>query len=352
MMFSVIIPAYNAERYLPECLESVQKQTFRDYEVIIVDDGSVDSTGAITDRFVGEAENAIVLHGSNEGLLLARRRGLLHAKGEYVVFLDSDDMLRPDALGVLSAAIGHSKVDIVSFEMTRKPGFMSSDSSASLEPGLYQGERFTLVQECVCRGRFNSLWGKAIRTSCIDVEADYGAYRGLMHGEDLFQLLPIVDRSSSLVRLDDVLYYYRPNDAASTARYRHSQLTDIVRVSVRLREFAQKWGGACVEAAAVGEAEQYINLLKMVEEGDSAVEEKAQAFEEIRISMEREGVFPRAIGAPQRLDNYLIVVSLSKRRISFARFVIRSVELAKRVREMRPRNVKCLAPHKGCDVSD
>lgn len=352
MMFSVIIPAYNSDRYLPECLESVRDQTFRDYEVIIVDDGSMDSTGAIADRFVGEAENAIVLHGSNEGLLLARRRGLLHAKGEYVVFLDSDDMLRPDSLDVLSAAIEHFGADIVSFEMTRKPGFTSSDSSVSLKSGLYSGERFESVRECVCQGRFNSLSGKAIRTSCIDVEADYGAYRGLMHGEDLFQLLPIVDRSSSLVHLDDVLYYYRPNDAASTARYRHSQLTDIVRVSARLREFAQKWGGACVDAAAVGEARQYINLLKLVEEGDNAVEEKAQAFEEIRISMEREGVFLRAIGVTQRLDDHLVVAALSERRISFARFVIRAVELAKSVREMRPRHMKCLASPKGCDVSE
>lgn len=105
MRFSIIIPAYNAERYLSECLSSVSLQSFDNYEVILIDDGSTDSTLSLVEDFALRANNATVLTGENQGLLLARRRGLLHAKGEYVVFLDADDCLRYDALEILDKAI-------------------------------------------------------------------------------------------------------------------------------------------------------------------------------------------------------------------------------------------------------
>lgn len=331
MMFSVIIPAYNAERYLKESLNSVKEQDFRDFEVIVVDDGSGDSTGIIAEQFARETGYATVLHGPNQGLLLARRRGLSVASGEYIVFLDADDTLRPDALRVIDAAIAGSGADIVSFEMTRRPGFSVSDSSSPLAAGLYEGARFGDVREHVCRGRFNSLWGKAIRLCCIDADAAYGAYAGLMHGEDLFQLLPIVDRSSSLVHVSDVLYYYRPSDQSSTASYRPSQLADIVRVNARLRDFAHSWGRRCVDAAAVGEAKQYIYLLKMSETGRAPRPEKEGNYQAIRESMVEEGVFGRCFSVPQRIDDNIVLFALRHNRKRLARWTINAVEAVKRV---------------------
>ncbi len=120
MRFSIIIPAYNAERYLSECLSSVSLQSFDNYEVILIDDGSTDSTLSLVEDFALRANNATVLTGENQGLLLARRRGLLHAKGEYVVFLDADDCLRYDALEILDKAIKKTDADIVSFLFSRE----------------------------------------------------------------------------------------------------------------------------------------------------------------------------------------------------------------------------------------
>ena len=330
MIFSIIIPAYNAERYLKESLNSVKEQEFQDFEVIVVDDGSEDSTGVIAEQFARETGNATVLHGSNQGLLLARRRGLSAASGEYVVFLDADDMLRSDALGVIAAAIADYGADIVSFEMTRRHGFSASDSASPLSAGLYAGTRFGDVREHVCRGRFNSLWGKAIRLCRIDTDAVYGAYAGLMHGEDLLQLLPIVDRSSSLVHLSDVLYYYRPSDQSSTATYRPSQLADIVRVNARLREFAHSWGGRCVDAAAVGEAKQYIYLLKMSETSRASRTEKDGNYQAIREAMAEEGVFDRCFSVPQRIDDRIVLSALRRNRKRLARWTIDAVETVKR----------------------
>ena len=113
MLFSIIIPAFNAERYLCDSLESVRMQTFTDYETIIVDDGSTDKTSEIADSFAGKNLQTHVIHQENKGLLLARRAGLQAASGKYVVFLDADDSLRSTALQDIAEVIHKYDVDIV-----------------------------------------------------------------------------------------------------------------------------------------------------------------------------------------------------------------------------------------------
>lgn len=325
MRFSVIVPVYNGERYLSECLESVEAQGCGDLEVIIVDDGSSDSSGQIADEFCFRNENWKVYHGRNEGLLLARRRGLSHCRGEYVVFLDADDMLRADALEIIARAIDESGADIVSFDVSRMANYSVKDGSITFNPGIYEGGRYELVKEHVCRGRFNSLWGKAIRLCRIDTGTAYGAFEGLMHGEDLFQLLPIVDASSSLNHVADVLYFYRPNDGSSTAAYKQKQLEDIEVVCSRLLSYGEKWGGACVHAAYLGEARQYLSLLWLGE-----LSGRSEAFGAIRGVMDRAGVFARADQAALRPDQKWEVKCLKNGWHAPARAAIKVVEALKR----------------------
>lgn len=330
MRFSIIIPAYNAERYLSECLSSVSLQSFDNYEVILIDDGSTDSTLSLVEDFALRANNATVLTGENQGLLLARRRGLLHAKGEYVVFLDADDCLRYDALEILDKAIKKTDADIVSFLFSREKDFSGNGFNRDKLPeGLYNGAKFKLVKEYVCKGRFNNLCGKAIRLSCIDLDATYGAYKGLMHGEDLLQLLPIVDSCASLAQLDDVLYYYRPNESASTACYKSSQLVDIVQVNRRLAEYAARWGDACRSMAILGETNQYFYVLKLSELSDSDDREKEANFSSISAAMSQESVFSRARRESLRFDNRLLAIALEHNWRTLASVVVHFVEVLK-----------------------
>lgn len=330
MRFSIIIPAYNAERYLSECLSSVSLQSFDNYEVILIDDGSTDSTLSLVEDFALRANNATVLTGENQGLLLARRRGLLHAKGEYVVFLDADDCLRYDALEILDKAIKKTDADIVSFLFSREKDFSGNGFNRDKLPeGLYNGAQFELVKEFVCKGRFNNLCGKAIRLSCIDLDATYEAYKGLMHGEDLLQLLPIVDSCASLAQLDVVLYYYRPNESASTACYKSSQLEVIVQVNRRLAEYAARWGDACRSMAILGETNQYFYVLKLSELSDSDDREKEANFSSISAAMSQEDVFSRARGERLRFDNRLLAIALEHNWRSLASFVVHLVEVLK-----------------------
>lgn len=135
MLFSIIIPAFNAERYLHDSLKSIRMQTFTDYETIIVDDGSTDKTGEIADSFAGETSRTHVIHQENEGPLLARRTGLQAASGKYVVFLDADDSLRSTALQDIADAIHKYNVDIVSFRYSRQDNFLTSDSPSPCRSG-------------------------------------------------------------------------------------------------------------------------------------------------------------------------------------------------------------------------
>ena len=331
MLFSVIIPVYNCERYLRDALESVLGQEFHDFEVVVVDDGSTDASGRIADFYADRNNCVKVLHGTNEGLLLARRRGLFHAKGEYVLFLDADDIFKDGAFGRIAQVIGSTGADIVAFHLSRERDFgVATDEGASLAAGLYSGEGYLSVKEHVCKGRFNNLAGKAIRLACIDVRAPYGEYAGLMHGEDLFQLLPVIDKASSLVEIEDVLYYYRPNDLSSTARYRASQLADIIRVNRRLLEYGGRWGGGCPALAARGEADQYFYLAKMSELSNANRREKRSNFNDIREAMLDEGVFARLRGASIRPDNRMLAFFLMRGWYRAGRSVIRMVEAMKR----------------------
>ena len=117
MRFSIIVPIYNVSAFLPECLESVARQSFRDYEVVCVDDGSTDDSFAVAERYVDGKDYWYLIHQENQGLSGARNTGMKHANGDYVLFLDSDDRLRPDSLRILSENL--SDEDLLCFNGQR-----------------------------------------------------------------------------------------------------------------------------------------------------------------------------------------------------------------------------------------
>lgn len=113
---SVVIPVYNVERFLGECVDSVLRQTFRDFEIILVDDGSTDTSGQICDAYERQEESIRVIHRQNGGLSAARNTGLDAACGEYVYFLDSDDWIQEKTLEQLVQTVQAERADIVFFD--------------------------------------------------------------------------------------------------------------------------------------------------------------------------------------------------------------------------------------------
>ena len=111
---SVIVPVYQVENYLDRCVESIKNQTFQDYACILVDDGSTDRSGGMCDQYAQQWANFSVIHKQNGGLSSARNAALEVAQGEYLCFLDSDDLLHPQALELMLDAMEKTKADMVS----------------------------------------------------------------------------------------------------------------------------------------------------------------------------------------------------------------------------------------------
>lgn len=112
-MISVIVPVYRVEKYLPKCIESLVKQTFKDIEIILVDDGSPDSCGKICDMYAEKYEQLVIIHQVNQGVSVARNAGLKIAKGEYIGFVDPDDWVAPEMYESMYGAMKETGTDLV-----------------------------------------------------------------------------------------------------------------------------------------------------------------------------------------------------------------------------------------------
>ena len=117
-MISVIVPVYNVEEYLEECLESIRQQTFTDIEVILVNDGSTDGSRKICEQYCEKDSRFRLINQENQGQSVARNRGVKESVGQYIMFVDSDDVINTSVLEVLLPYM-KMDVDIVECRMTR-----------------------------------------------------------------------------------------------------------------------------------------------------------------------------------------------------------------------------------------
>lgn len=273
MRFSILIPVYNVEQYLDECLQSVLRQSFSDFEVVIVDDGSTDGSGLICDTVAEQDKRVRVVHQRNKGLLLARRAAIDIASGEYLVCVDSDDSLRHDALEVLDEAIRRTDADIICFQATRQPGFrvpyldfgqLANDVCTVGDGGMWRVRRMLS-----CSHMLNQMWSKAFRLRIADAGADYSAYEGLQYGEDLFQTCPLFDRASTVAFIDEILYYYRMNMDSISHTASPSRLSDIKVARGRLAEFAERWDPSFVPLVHANDCVEFlVYAIKVVLSGE------------------------------------------------------------------------------------
>jgi glycosyltransferase involved in cell wall biosynthesis len=132
---SIVIPVYNTEKYLKQCIDSVIGQTFTDFELILVDDGSTDGSGNICDVYAKEDSRVSVVHTKNQGVVTARRTGVALAKGEYIACVDSDDWLDLDFYRSLFELSNESDAEIlVCSRVARRGGCIKTTAFA---PGYY-----------------------------------------------------------------------------------------------------------------------------------------------------------------------------------------------------------------------
>lgn len=236
MMFSVIIPVYNVELYLKGCLESVRGQSFTDWEAVCVNDGSTDGSAAILDDYAAKDARFRIVTQPNGGLSAARNAGLDAAKGEYILFLDSDDWLEENALEVLSTNLEGEDMLCFSgrrfFEATH--GFNPSDL---LKNGDYQSGMDYYNE--------NALLPRDFAFVCVVLRAYRRSYlignglrfkEGILHEDNLFT--PLACYYANEVRVVNAcLYNYRVRAHSITNTVDMKRLTDLMETANELAAF-------------------------------------------------------------------------------------------------------------------
>ena len=224
---SIVVPIYNVKDYLEECVESIKNQTYEDYELILVDDGSTDGCGEIVDRLADSDERIIAIHKANGGLSDARNAGIKIAKGEYITFIDSDDGIEVDYLEKMVALADTTGKDIVQCGNHRDENKFSAGlltatdgKGCNAEQAASQGAPICKTlstaeafKSFLCRGEVTvTAWGKLYKTSLF---TDYDIlYPVGKINEDDHTTYKLIYHSNGVALTDEQLYFYRKREGS------------------------------------------------------------------------------------------------------------------------------------------
>lgn len=223
---SVIIPVYKTEAYLRGCVDSVLNQSFPDFELILVDDGSPDNCGAICDEYAARDPRIRVVHQENGGLSAARNNGVKHSRGPYVTFVDSDDMLHPQALELMLGALQREGAELCIVRTEREQDLVFGQN---YRPELCKAERIdgteALARLCGTKNQSAPLPQEEWLLYCVatgklfarEIVTSNPFPLGKYH-EDEFTAHRFFYAAKTVAVLDLPLYYYRVNDSGITAK--------------------------------------------------------------------------------------------------------------------------------------
>lgn len=270
MMVSIVIPVYNAAAYLPACLDSILSQSFTDFEILLVDDGSRDGSGAVCDEYAAKDGRVRVFHKENGGVSSARNLGLDHTEGEWVYFVDSDDRLIPDGLQVLVDCIS-DEVDIV------LGGYERYDEAGRLEYAIEDRIQTLMSKEESLETLFEGharyydylpyCWIRLLRNSII--RRNHLRFDpGLRNKEDTLFLVQYICRSNGITRFTTtpVYKYYQRSDSVM-GRARNSfdyAYVDSLYALIRMKREMDRFGLSSRELDFVGKEGIWKRYCKIV----------------------------------------------------------------------------------------
>lgn len=220
-LVSIILPVYNVEKYLPACMESVLAQTYRNLEIILVDDGSRDASPRICDSYAERYTNVTVVHQINAGVASARNRGLAESAGEYIFLLDSDDCIHPRLLEIAVKTALKEKEKLVQVELEIVPEQFSAKDAVL--PENYKIHHFDRLQALCNLDEDNQEFGKNIRliTSVVwgklyhrTVFDKVKFKEGVRIHEDQMIIHRLLAEAGGMCFIELALYYYRNNSSS------------------------------------------------------------------------------------------------------------------------------------------
>lgn len=234
MRFSIIVPVYNVQKYLPDCLDSILGQSYKDYEVIIVDDGTLDCCGELADSYAAKHPQTIkVIHQNNMGLGGARNTGIAAASGEYLLFVDSDDFVFSGMLETLDAYLSKYQDDILCFGMCYITEKGEQIASKRLKTSGYQ----SISREEFIEGK-PTVWDKVYKASLFKVHNM--AFPLKMEHEDLAVIPAMALYAENIGKLDQIMYGYRLRKNSIMHKINTRQFFDLCRALECIYQYYEK----------------------------------------------------------------------------------------------------------------
>lgn len=225
ILYTVLIPAYNAEEYLEECLDSVLAQTHRNLQVVVIDDGSTDSTAEILDRYAAKDRRLEVVHRENRGVATTRLELFRMAKGKYINFVDADDTVEPEMSRVMIDILERTNADVAVCDSTTDMQLCAAPISTDKITLAIINGRQARVEFLEHKRLVGALWNKVIR---YDVCRDVTCPPEIKYGEDAVIFWHILKQVQSLVHVDATLYHYRVNtQSVSGAPFGSAKMTGV-----------------------------------------------------------------------------------------------------------------------------
>ena len=236
---SIIVPVYQVEKYIRQCVDSILAQTFTDFELILVDDGSKDQSGKICDEYARMDTRVKVIHKENGGAADTRNRGVNQAVGNYVMFVDSDDYLAPTMLECLYRNILNENADIAAcnylyfFENDRKKDFATNVQSEVLTGT----EIFYYRKNERNYGFWTVVWNKLMKRETVGKVR----FRSGKYYEDEFWANEIYQMDIKIVTIPECLYYYRQHENSTMRQKKIARSLDLIeayqeRIYIYLKE--------------------------------------------------------------------------------------------------------------------
>lgn len=231
--FSIIIPVYNAEHFLRDCLDSIENQSFKDWELIIINDGSTDNSCSIIKHFLTQNPKIILIEQDNNGVSYSRNQGLDKAKGNYIVFVDADDILYPGALEIAYSYLINKGLDYLRYEyqtidLQKRPLYPNYEAKVRKKVSNQNLDAADCITRIVRNEYF--LWSGIFRNEIID-KNHLRFMEGCTYNEDTLFMLQFFMCSKTHFYLPTTLYGYRKFEGAVTAKFTEKNYQDVKKVA-------------------------------------------------------------------------------------------------------------------------
>lgn len=211
-VISIIVPVYNAEKYLEQCIESIRSQTFIDFELILVNDGSTDKSTGICNRHAKEDSRILVIHQHNSGVSAARNNGIQEAKGQYICFIDADDIIASDFLSYGISHMQEHEIETAVYGCTKLTDNSTTVAFHYKAPCVFKTEIF--LTECY---RHLACWGYILSSAII--KRHHIRFEQHLHmSEDIVFMVEYLLKAPDVLTLDKDYYYYRVNPTSVCRR--------------------------------------------------------------------------------------------------------------------------------------